>query len=254
MFTDSTDVTAARTMTNPETTNPATTSPETTKTTVLLVDDAPLLRMGFRMVLEAHPDMSVVGEAGDGAEAVALTERLVPDVVLMDVRMPGVDGIEATARISARRLPTRVLILTTFDLDEYAFAALRAGAAGFLLKNVHPAELIAGIRTVAAGDGVVAPRVTRQLIEAFARQPGPVGGPSRAAVDPRVARLTDREREVLAELARGCSNAEIAEALSLSEATVKTHVSRILPKLELRDRVQAVVFAYEVGLVGRNGW
>jgi DNA-binding NarL/FixJ family response regulator len=228
---------------------------------VLLVDDAALLRMGFRMVLEAQPDMTVVGEAGDGAEAVALTARLAPDVVLMDVRMPGVDGIEATARISALPSPSRVLILTTFDLDEYAFAALRAGAAGFLLKNVHPAELIAGIRTVAAGDGVVAPRVTRQLIEAFARQPaasgrgGPAGGGSaaHASTDPRLDRLTDREREVLVELARGCSNAEIADAMGLSEATVKTHVSRILPKLELRDRVQAVVFAYETGLVGRPG-
>ena len=221
---------------------------------ILLVDDAPLLRMGFRMVLEAQPDMAVVAEAGDGAEAVALTERLTPDVVLMDVRMPGVDGIEATARISALRSPARVLILTTFDLDEYAFAALRAGAAGFLLKNVHPSELIAGIRTVAAGDGVVAPRVTRQLIEAFARQPAPTGTAGRGApADPRLGRLTDREREVLAELARGRSNAEIADALGLSEATVKTHVSRILPKLELRDRVQAVVFAYETGLASRNG-
>ena len=217
---------------------------------VLLVDDAPLLRMGFRMVLEAQPDVAVVGEAGDGAEAVALAAELRPDVVLMDVRMPGVDGIEATARISAAQLPSRVLILTTFDLDEYAFAALRAGAAGFLLKNAHPADLIAGIRTVAAGDGVVAPRITRQLIEAFARQSDPdlTAAPGPRAAE-RLARLTDREREVLVEIARGQSNAEIAETLHLSEATVKTHVSRILPKLELRDRVQAVVFAYEVGLV-----
>ena len=216
--------------------------------TVLLVDDAPLLRMGFRMVLEAQPDVEVVGEAGDGEEAVALAGQLRPDVVLMDVRMPGVDGIEATARLTAAGLPSRVLILTTFDLDEYAFAALRAGAAGFLLKNAHPSDLIAGIRTVAAGDGVVAPRITRQLIEAFARQSGPAVAPGPRA-DERLARLTDREREVLVEIARGRSNAEIAEALILSEATVKTHVSRILPKLELRDRVQAVVFAYEVGLV-----
>ncbi|GAA2004499.1 response regulator transcription factor [Catenulispora subtropica] len=213
---------------------------------VLLVDDAPLLRMGFRMVLEAQPDVAVVGEAGDGAEAVALAARLCPDVVLMDVRMPGVDGIEATARITTAGLPSRVLILTTFDLDEYAFAALRAGAAGFLLKNAHPSDLIAGIRTVAAGDGVVAPRITRQLIEAFARQ-SPAAPAPRA--DVRLGRLTDREREVLVEMARGQSNAEIADSLHLSEATVKTHVSRILPKLELRDRVQAVVFAYEVGLV-----
>ncbi|GAA2039972.1 response regulator [Catenulispora yoronensis] len=214
--------------------------------TVLLVDDAPLLRMGFRMVLEAQPDFSVVGEAGDGIEAVARTADLRPDIVLMDVRMPGVDGIEATARITAAALPSQVLILTTFDLDEYAFAALRAGAAGFLLKNAHPSELIAGIRTVAAGDGVVAPRVTRQLIEAFVRQSPAAGGPR---ADVRLERLTDREREVLVEIARGRSNAEIAETLHLSEATVKTHVSRILPKLELRDRVQAVVYAYEVGLV-----
>jgi DNA-binding NarL/FixJ family response regulator len=218
---------------------------------VLLVDDAPLLRMGFRMVLEAQPDMTVVGEAGDGAEAVELTARLHPDVVLMDVRMPGVDGIEATARISARIPDSRVLILTTFDLDEYAFAALRAGAAGFLLKNAHPSDLIAGVRTVAAGDGVVAPRVTRQLIEAFAAQPGGAlsGSAGAAGAGPRLERLTDREREVLVEMARGHSNAEIAETMCLSEATVKTHVSRILPKLELRDRVQAVVFAYENGLV-----
>ena len=215
---------------------------------VLLVDDAPLLRMGFRMVLEAQPDVAVVGEAGNGAEAVELAGRLKPDVVLMDVRMPGVDGIEATARITAADLPSRVLILTTFDLDEYAFAALRAGAAGFLLKNAHPSDLIAGIRTVAAGDGVVAPRITRQLIEAFARQADPAAAAGPRA-DERLARLTEREREVLVEIARGRSNAEIAETLGLSEATAKTHVSRILPKLELRDRVQAVVFAYEVGLV-----
>lgn len=215
---------------------------------ILLVDDAPLLRMGFRMVLEAQPDMAVVGEAGDGAKAVALAAELRPDVVLMDVRMPGMDGIEATARITAGGSPSRVLILTTFDLDEYAFAALRAGAAGFLLKNARPAELIAGIHTVAAGDGVVAPRITRQLIEAYVRQGAAAGGHGQQA-DVRLERLTEREREVLVEIARGRSNAEIAETLHLSEATVKTHVSRILPKLELRDRVQAVVFAYEVGFV-----
>jgi DNA-binding NarL/FixJ family response regulator len=221
---------------------------------VLLVDDAPLLRMGFRMVLEAQPDVAVVGEAGDGAEAVKLAADLRPDVVLMDVRMPGVDGIEATARITAAGLPSRVLILTTFDLDEYAFAALRAGAAGFLLKNARPADLIAGIRTVAAGDGVVAPRITRQLIEAYAVQAAAAehadaAGAAGPRADQRLDRLTEREREVLVEMARGQSNAEIAETLVLSEATVKTHVSRILPKLELRDRVQAVVFAYEIGLV-----
>jgi DNA-binding NarL/FixJ family response regulator len=213
---------------------------------VLLVDDAPLLRMGFRLVLEAQPDMTVVGEAGDGTEALAQVGTSAPDVVLMDVRMPGMDGIEATERIAREHAGSRVLILTTFDLDEYAFAALHAGAAGFLLKNVQPAELIAGIRTVAAGDGVVAPRLTRLLIEAFtSRQPARLG----PADDPRLGRLTDREREVLIEIAKGRSNAEIAAELGLSEATVKTHVSRILPKLGLRDRVQAVVLAYETGLL-----
>jgi DNA-binding NarL/FixJ family response regulator len=213
---------------------------------VLLVDDQPLLRMGFRLVLEAQPDISVVGEAGDGAEAVAQVASNAPDVVLMDVRMPGMDGIEATERITRDHPGSRVLILTTFDLDEYAFAALRAGAAGFLLKNVQPAELITGIRTVAAGDGVVAPRLTRLLIETFTRQNLPRPGP---ADDERLDRLTDRERDVLVEMARGYSNAEIARELGLSEATVKTHVSRILPKLGLRDRVQAVVLAYQTGLL-----
>jgi DNA-binding NarL/FixJ family response regulator len=213
---------------------------------VLLVDDQPLLRMGFRLVLEAQPDISVVGEAGDGAEAVAQVASNAPDVVLMDVRMPGMDGIEATERITRDHPGSRVLILTTFDLDEYAFAALRAGAAGFLLKNVQPAELITGIRTVAAGDGVVAPRLTRLLIETFTRQNLPRPG---SADDERLDRLTDRERDVLVEMARGYSNAEIARELGLSEATVKTHVSRILPKLGLRDRVQAVVLAYQTGLL-----
>jgi DNA-binding NarL/FixJ family response regulator len=213
---------------------------------ILLVDDQPLLRMGFQLVLEAQPDMTVVGEAGDGARAVAQVAALAPDVVLMDVRMPGMDGIEATELITRDHPTSRVLILTTFDLDDHAFAALHAGAAGFLLKNVQPAELIAGIRTVAAGDGVVAPRLTRRLIETFAQQhharPGTAG-------DSRLDRLTDREREVLIEMAKGHSNAEIAGSLGLSEATVKTHVSRILPKLGLRDRVQAVVLAYRTGLL-----
>jgi DNA-binding NarL/FixJ family response regulator len=213
---------------------------------LLLVDDQPLLRMGFRLVLETQPDIAVVGEAGDGAEAVAQVASLVPDVVLMDVRMPGMDGLEATERITRDHAGSRVLILTTFDLDEYAFAALHAGAAGFLLKNVQPAEMIAGIRTVAAGDGVVAPRLTRVLIETFTRlNRARPGSPD----DPRLDRLTDREREVLIEMAKGLSNAEIATELGLSEATVKTHVSRILPKLGLRDRVQAVVLAYQTGLL-----
>ncbi|MBO2453234.1 response regulator transcription factor [Actinomadura barringtoniae] len=215
---------------------------------VLLVDDEPLLRLGFRLVLNTQPDLDVIGEAGDGAEAVRQVADLEPDVVLMDVRMPGTDGIEATEQIVRSHATTRVLILTTFDLDEYAFAALRAGAAGFLLKNAQPADLIAGIRTVASGDGVVAPRVTRRLIETFVG----AGTPQSLAAqteNARLGRLTDREREVLVAMARGRSNAEIAHELGLSEATVKTHVSRILPKLGLRDRVQAVVLAYQTGLI-----
>lgn len=215
---------------------------------ILLVDDQSLLRMGFRMVLEAQPGLTVVGEAADGAAAVALTAELAPDVVLMDVRMPGIDGIEATRRIVAEHPESRVLILTTFDLDEYAFAGLRAGASGFMLKNAQPAELVAGVRAVAAGDAVVAPRVTRQLIEAFAHRL-PSGSSARQDVLDRLDRLTGRECEVLIQIARGHSNAEIATVLGLSEATVKTHVSRILPKLGLRDRVQAVVLAYQSGLV-----
>ncbi|GAA4720634.1 response regulator [Phytohabitans rumicis] len=219
---------------------------------VLLADDEPLLRMAFTMVLETQPDMTPVGEAGDGATAVRLARQLRPDVVLMDVRMPGMDGIEATASIVADHPNTRVLILTTFDLDEYAFAGLKAGASGFLLKNALPEELLSAIRCVAAGDAVVAPRITRRLLEAFAHQlPGPNGtadGP-----DPRLDRLTTREREVLIEMAGGLSNTEIAATMHLAEATVKTHVSRILVKLELRDRAQAVVFAYETGVVHANG-
>lgn len=213
---------------------------------VLLADDEPLLRMAFTMVLEAQPDMEPVGEAGDGAEAVRLARRLVPDVVLMDVRMPGTDGIEATDRIVRECPQTRVLILTTFDLDEYAFAGLKAGASGFLLKNALPEELLAAVRSVAAGDAVVSPRITRRLLENFAGQLPVTGGQGE---DERLGRLTAREREVLVEVARGLSNTEIASALYLAEATVKTHLSRILLKLEVRDRVQAVVFAYETGLV-----
>jgi DNA-binding NarL/FixJ family response regulator len=211
-------------------------------TSVLLVDDEPLVRLGFSMVLDAQDDLAVVGQAGDGARAVELARTLRPDVVVMDVRMPGIDGVEATRRIVAEGLPSRVLVLTTFDLDEYAFAALRAGASAFLLKNVEPGELLAAVRTVARGDAVVSPRVTRRLLETFAaRLPGPA--------DPRLAALTEREREVLRAVARGLSNAEIAADLVLSELTVKTHVARILAKLGLRDRTQAAVFAHRNHLV-----
>ncbi|MDH6124019.1 response regulator transcription factor [Kitasatospora sp. GP82] len=215
---------------------------------VLLVDDQPLLRVAFSLVLGSQPDMEVAGEAEDGAEAVRLVAEQQVDVVLMDVRMPVMDGIEATSRIVAANPETKVLILTTFDLDEYAFAGLRAGASGFLLKNAQPHELLAAIRCVAAGDAVVAPRITRRLLDTFASQL-PTDGGSAARAEEVVAALTARERSVLVLLARGLSNAEIASELSLAEATVKTHVSRILLKLGLRDRVQAVVFAYENRLV-----
>ncbi len=211
---------------------------------VLLADDQPLLRRGFRMILEAEPDLTVTAEAGDGAEAVDMTRRHAPDVVLMDIRMPGTDGIEATRRITVAHPDVRVLVLTTFDLDEYAFGALRAGASGFLLKDVRPAELVAAIRTVAAGDAVVSPRVTRRLLEEYAQVLPPSGDQY-----PQLAALTDREREVLVLVARGLSNAEIAANLYVSEATVKSHVGRILSKLGLRDRVQVVVLAYESGLI-----
>ena len=214
---------------------------------VLLVDDQALLRMGFRLVLEGEADLEVVGEAADGRAAVDQVSALRPDVVLMDVRMPGMNGIEATERIVAAHPGTRVLILTTFDLDEYAFAALRAGASGFLLKDARPAELVAAIRTVAAGDAVVSPRVTRRMLEMFADHLPTDAGVS-AAQDPRAAELTPREREVLEAVAQGLSNAEIAERLYLSEATVKTHVGRILAKLGVRDRVQAVVWCYQAGI------
>jgi len=215
---------------------------------VLLVDDQQLMRVGFRMVISSQPDMTVVGEAGDGAEAVAMAAELHPDVVLMDVRMPLMDGLEATRRLVASTPSARVLVLTTFDLDEYAYAALRAGASGFLLKDVPPADLLSAIRAVASGDAVVAPSVTRRLLDAYAgRLPDPARPQARR--DSRLDPLTDREREVFLEMAAGLSNAEVAERLVLSEATVKTHVGRILHKLGLRDRVQAVVLAYETGVV-----
>ncbi|HEY3436426.1 MAG TPA: response regulator transcription factor [Actinotalea sp.] len=219
-------------------------------TTVLLVDDQALLRLGFRLVLEAEEDLVVVGEAGDGASAVRQVAALDPDVVLMDVRMPGMNGIEATERIVAEHGRTRVLILTTFDLDEYAFAALRAGASGFLLKDARPAELLAAVRAVASGDAVVSPRVTRRMLEMFAPHL-PAAPRSPTTTDPRLDGLTPREVDVLRAVAEGLSNAEVAARFVLSEATVKTHVGRILAKLGVRDRVQAVVLAYETGLVGR---
>jgi DNA-binding NarL/FixJ family response regulator len=209
-----------------------------------LVDDQELVRAGFRMVLDAQPDMTVVGEAGDGLAAIELVRRFTCDVMVMDARMPRLDGVEATRRIRAAGERPRILMLTTFDLDEYAFAALKAGASGFLLKDVPPEELLFAIRAVHSGDSVVAPSTTRRLIDQFAHLlPG--GGPAPA----ELTGLTEREREVLVLVAQGLSNAEIAGKLFLSEATVKTHVGRILAKLDLRDRVQAVVYAYENGLV-----
>ena len=215
---------------------------------VLLVDDQELVRAGFRMVLDAHSDIEVAGEAGDGERALQVLSTTMTDVVLMDVRMPRMDGIEATRRICARPDGPKVIILTTFDLDEYAFAALKAGASGFMLKDAGPEQLIEAIRSVSSGDAVVAPSTTRRLIDRFVPHiPDKVRSPD-GAIDT----LTAREREVLQLVARGLSNAEIAARLYVSEATVKTHVGRILMKLGLRDRVQAVVFAYETGLI-RSG-
>ena len=220
---------------------------------VLLVDDQALLRMGFRLILETEPDIEVAGEAADGAAGVAMASALRPDVVLMDVRMPGMDGIAATAAITAAGPDRKVIILTTFDLDEYVFAGLKAGASGFLLKDVRPHELVAAVRTVASGDAVVSPRVTRRLLEQYAQQlpvgDGGVGDADPASRYPQLSSLTEREREVLAVVAQGLSNTEIATSLFVSETTVKSHVGRILAKLGLRDRVQIVVLAYESGLV-----
>ncbi|MCW2522354.1 MAG: Two-component system, response regulator of the LuxR family [Frankiales bacterium] len=213
---------------------------------VVLVDDEQLLRVGFRMILDAHGDFEVVAEAANGREAIAAADAHHPDVIVMDVRMPELDGIAATETITREQPEVRVLILTTFDLDEYAFAGLRAGASGFLLKNAPPDELVAAIRTVAAGDAVVAPRVTRRLLDTFAQH---MPTATRGSRDQRLAQLTHRELEVLQAIALGLSNQEIAASLCLSEATVKTHVSRILGKLGLRDRVQAVIFAYQTRLI-----
>jgi DNA-binding NarL/FixJ family response regulator len=215
---------------------------------VLLVDDHSLIRKGFRLILDAEPDIDVVGEAGDGTVAVSMCSALRPDVVLMDVRMPVRDGIEATRDIVAIGLPSKVLILTTFDLDDYVYAGLRAGASGFLLKDTQPADLVAAIRTIAAGDAVLAPGATKRLIRQFAttQQPEPPGGHRGAQI--RQA-LTGREQDVFSHIAAGMSNSEIAASLHLSEGTVKIHVGRILAKLDLRDRVQAVVLAYESKLI-----
>jgi DNA-binding NarL/FixJ family response regulator len=212
---------------------------------VVIADDQALVRAGFRMILGAQPDITVVAEASTGVEAIAAWRRFHPDVILMDIRMPEMDGVEATRRILAGDSGgTRIVILTTFDLDEYVYAALEAGASGFLLKDVTPEQLIAAVRLVAAGDALLAPSITRRLVERFAK-PAVIPPAARQALGT----LTAREEEVLRLIARGLSNAEIADTLSLSEATVKTHIARILPKLALRDRVQAVVFAYESGMV-----
>lgn len=210
---------------------------------VLIADDQALMRGGFRMILEAEDDIEVVGEAIDGRDAIEQFGRLEPDVVVMDIRMPAMDGIEATRRLTEGESPARVLILTTFDLDEYVYGALRAGASGFLLKDRPPEELVAAVRVVAAGEALLAPSITRRLIEEFAKRPGTSGPPQ--GLD----ELTDREREVLVLMAQGLSNSEIAGRLYVAETTVKTHVGHVLQKLQLRDRAQAVVVAYESGLV-----
>ncbi len=214
---------------------------------VFLVDDQALVRSGFRMLLEAEDDIDVVGEASDGAEAVERLRASVADVVLMDIRMPRMDGVEATQRLTAERNGARVLVLTTFDLDEYVYAALRAGASGFLLKDARPDELLSAIRNVAAGDAVVAPSATRRLLAQVVPR---LGVPATAGPDPRLEVLTAREIDVLREIAVGATNAEIGARLYMAEGTVKTHIGRLLAKLEVRDRVGLVLFAYDVGLAG----
>ncbi|MGC5040129.1 MULTISPECIES: response regulator [unclassified Streptomyces] len=218
-------------------------------TTVLIADDQPLQRFGSRMLLESQDDMTVVGEAANGSEAVRMAAELHPDVVLMDIRMPGLDGIEATRRITASGDRTRILIVTTFDLDEYAYAGLRAGASGFLVKDAQPEELLAGIRAVATGDAVVAPSLTRRLLDAYVHHLPTDTAAATPTEDPRLASLTDREREILTVIGQGWTNTEIAERLHLAESTVKTHVGRILAKTGSRDRIQAVILAYDTKLV-----
>ncbi|MCX2184352.1 response regulator transcription factor [Streptomyces sp. SKN60] len=221
-------------------------------TTVLIADDQPMQRLGFRMLLESQDDMTVVDEAGSGTEAVRLADRHHPDVVLMDIRMPGLDGIEATRRIAATGSRTRILIVTTFDLDEYAYEGLRAGASGFLVKDAQPEELLTGIRSVASGDAVVSPKLTHRLLTTYLRPvpapaaPTPLPSPKD---DPRLAPLTDREREILTVVGQGWTNTEIATRFHLAESTVKTHITRILAKTSSRDRIQAVILAYDTGLV-----
>jgi len=215
---------------------------------VFIADDQALVRSGFRMILEAQPDIEVVGEAGDGKQVLARVREAAPDVVLMDIRMPEMDGLEATRRLVLDESSPRVLMLTTFDMNEYVYEAMKSGASGFLLKDVRPEQLADAVRTIAAGDALLAPSITRSLIEEFVRRP-----PPGATTAPGLDELTERELEVLKLIARGMSNSEIASALFVSQATVKTHVTRILAKLDLRDRVQAVVLAYESGLVQPGG-
>jgi DNA-binding NarL/FixJ family response regulator len=217
------------------------------KLKVLLVDDQDLVRSGFRMLIEAEDDLEVVGEAANGVQALQLLETTPADVALMDIRMPVMDGVEATKQLMAQHSPTKILVLTTFDLDEYVFAALKAGASGFMLKDARPVELLNAIRTVAKGDAVVAPSATRRLLDHIAPTLPDILGEE----DERLALLTDREREVLIEIAKGATNAEISQTLFMAEGTVKTHIGRLLSKLEARDRVGLVLLAYETGLVTR---